>query len=73
MELKRIILASYGRRRVVLYPTGGWEIEVHVKGPGWVIDTEADILEPELAAGIANLFTVAAQALTAARGAGDIA
>lgn len=61
MELRRIVIATHDRKRIVLYPEGGWDIECFVTGPGWVLDNDADIMEPELSAAIVALFKRAAQ------------
>ena len=49
MELKRIILEAYGRRRIVMGANGGWEIETFADGGRWVLDTDADLQELKFA------------------------
>ena len=49
MQLQRITISVDHGRRVVLYPQGGWNLEAHVEGIGWVLDNDADVADELLA------------------------
>jgi hypothetical protein len=48
MKLQRIVINVDQKRRIVLHPEGGMDLEAFVEGPGWVLDNDAHVPEGDL-------------------------
>jgi hypothetical protein len=48
MKLKRVTINVDFDRRIQLYPEGGMDLECYVKGPGWVVDNDAEVSDSDL-------------------------
>jgi hypothetical protein len=43
MAMFSVTIRIDGNRRIKVYPEGGFDLEAFVDGPGWVLDTDADV------------------------------